>query len=228
MRKELLIIALGLWGAATSATADVLATPEASAPPAIELPKKGASMAEVQKKFGNPALRQKTVGGDSPKHPPITRWDYADFYVIFERDKTIDAVIPGKHPTVYNKEELKPAAETAVKPAAEAAAKPAAATTAQPAVPAEAPVMKTTEIPIAPAEGPATAKKMEAPQAEATAPAAIVPAPEPAAAPAPAPAPAPAAAPAPAPKPAPAPAPARSPGDPAVASPVPDTPPTPK
>src|SRR5689334_9088415 len=165
MRKELLIIALGLSVTAGSAVADVLATPETPAAPTIELPRKGASMAEVQKKYGSPSMRQKTVGGDSPKHPPITRWDYADFYVIFERDKTIDAVIPGKHPKVYNKEELKPAAE-----------KPAAASSAQPAVPAEAPVMKTTEQPIAGADAPATAAKMTPPPAEGTAPPTVIPA----------------------------------------------------
>jgi hypothetical protein len=83
--------------------------PEASAAASMNragLPSKGTSMADVQKKFGEPATRQPTVGGDSAKHPPITRWDYAGFSVIFEKDKVIDAVVPGAPPAIYHQEQL--------------------------------------------------------------------------------------------------------------------------
>lgn len=53
-------------------------------------PKRGMSMAEVQKHFGDPRERHPTVGT-----PPITRWDYADFAVFFEKDLVIDSVVPG-------------------------------------------------------------------------------------------------------------------------------------
>ncbi len=53
-------------------------------------PKRGMSMAEVQKHFGDPRERHPTVGT-----PPITRWDYANFAVFFEKDLVIDSVVPG-------------------------------------------------------------------------------------------------------------------------------------
>jgi hypothetical protein len=53
-------------------------------------PKRGMSMAEVQTHFGEPRERHPTVGT-----PPITRWDYDNFAVFFEKDLVIDAVVPG-------------------------------------------------------------------------------------------------------------------------------------
>lgn len=117
MRKDLLIIALGLSIACGMAKADVLATPEAdpavAAKAPVTLPAKGITMAEVTKKFGAPVHKRPTVGGDSPKHPPITRWDYDGFWVVFEKDRVIDAVIPGAPPRVYHKDQLTPVAASA-------------------------------------------------------------------------------------------------------------------
>ena len=117
MRKDLLIIALGLFLASGSAIADVLATPEADPATAMAakptLPAKGITMSVVEKKFGAPAHKRATVGGDTPKHPPITRWDYDGFSVIFENDRVIDAVIPGAPPRVYHKDQLTPVASSA-------------------------------------------------------------------------------------------------------------------
>ena len=108
MRKDLLILALGLFAAAGTAAADDLTMPGAEAPaqdapppdaPApLALPAKGITMAAVQKQFGEPRGKHGPVGGDSPRHPPITRWDYATFVVIFEKDRVIDAVVPGAPP----------------------------------------------------------------------------------------------------------------------------------
>jgi hypothetical protein len=113
MRKDLLIIALGLFCVAGSAAADVLKIPEGATAPTVTLPNKGSSMADVEKKFGAPRAKRPTVGGDSPKHPPITRWDYEGFSLIFEHDKVVDSVIPGAPPRVYNQEELQPVARSA-------------------------------------------------------------------------------------------------------------------
>lgn len=120
MRKDLLIIALGLSLAAGSAVADVLAVPEEdpAGVPAVTLPAKGSTMAEVRSKYGEPRTKQPTVGGDSPKHPPITRWDYDGFLVIFERDRVVDAVIPGAPPKVYHKDRLQPATAIVMPPVA--------------------------------------------------------------------------------------------------------------
>jgi hypothetical protein len=53
----------------------------------IERPKRGSTMAEVEKHFGAPAEKHATVG-----QPPITRWDYSGFSVFFEHDRVIHAV----------------------------------------------------------------------------------------------------------------------------------------
>ena len=53
----------------------------------VERPKRGSTMAQVEKRFGAPVERHPTVG-----QPPITRWDYAGFSVFFEHDRVIHAV----------------------------------------------------------------------------------------------------------------------------------------
>jgi len=56
----------------------------------VDRPKRGSTMADVEKHFGAPATRHPTVGS-----PPITRWDYHGFAVVFENDRVIDAVVTG-------------------------------------------------------------------------------------------------------------------------------------
>ena len=53
----------------------------------IEKPKRGATMTQVEARFGAPVTRHDAVGA-----PPITRWDYPSFSVFFEHDRVIDAV----------------------------------------------------------------------------------------------------------------------------------------
>jgi hypothetical protein len=160
MRKDLLIIALALLAAAGTAAADVLAVPETSARSSVTLPAKGVTMAAVEKKYGMPASKRPAVGGDSPKHPPITRWDYEGFSVIFENDRVIDAVIPGAPPRVYHQDQLTPVASSAAPLPPMTPAAPAPEPAAEPIVP-EAPVEAAPEAPPAeasmapPAEAPA-------------------------------------------------------------------------
>jgi len=59
----------------------------------VERPKRGLTMDEVEKQFGAPSTRHQAVGGSSQQQPPITRWDYTGFSVVFERDRVIDSVI---------------------------------------------------------------------------------------------------------------------------------------
>jgi len=54
----------------------------------IPRPHNGDSMTEVERRFGSPLARKGPVG-----EPPISRWDYADFSVYFERDKVITSVL---------------------------------------------------------------------------------------------------------------------------------------
>ncbi|HZR35977.1 MAG TPA: hypothetical protein VFA75_11415 [Nevskia sp.] len=84
------------------------ATQQAAAKPA-GIPAKGQTMAQVLKRFGEPQVKHKPAGGDAPKHPPITRWDYAGFSVFFEHSHVVDTVVPGSPPPVYHTEQLKPA-----------------------------------------------------------------------------------------------------------------------
>lgn len=64
----------------------------------IDRPKRGITMGEVEKHFGAPVTRHATVGGGSPHHPPITRWDYNGFAVFFEGDRVIHSVATGGEP----------------------------------------------------------------------------------------------------------------------------------
>ena len=61
----------------------------------VDRPKRGLTMDQVEKQFGAPATRHPAVGGSSQQQPPITRWDYSGFTVVFERDRVIDAVVSG-------------------------------------------------------------------------------------------------------------------------------------
>jgi len=56
----------------------------------IETPQRGASMTAVEAKFGAPANKSSPVGD-----PPITKWFYPTFVVVFEHDKVLHAVVVG-------------------------------------------------------------------------------------------------------------------------------------
>lgn len=64
----------------------------------VERPKRGITMAEVEKHYGAPATRHAAVGGGNPHQPPITRWDYNGFSVFFENDHVIDSVVTAATP----------------------------------------------------------------------------------------------------------------------------------
>lgn len=61
----------------------------------VDRPKRGVTMSDVEKQFGAPVTRHPTVGGGNPHRPPITRWDYSGFAVVFEGDRVIDSVVTG-------------------------------------------------------------------------------------------------------------------------------------
>lgn len=178
MRKDLLIVALGLFATAGTAGADVLSVPETEASAPMVLPMKGSTMADVKKKFGDPRDKKATVGGDTPKQPPITRWDYDGFVVIFEKDRVIDAVVPGAPPRLRSTAGLTPATDAPPPPAVPV---PAPA----PDVPPDYPVPEAE--PIIPESPSGEAAPQDAPAEAAAAPdAPMEPAPEEAAAPPPA------------------------------------------
>jgi hypothetical protein len=59
-------------------------------PTGVETPQRGSSMAAVEAKFGAPANKSGPVGT-----PPITKWFYPTFVVVFEHDKVLHAVVVG-------------------------------------------------------------------------------------------------------------------------------------
>src|SRR6516164_7282175 len=63
-----------------------------------DVPKRGLTMNDVERHFGAPVTRHPAVGGASAQQPPITRWDYNGFSVIFERDRVVDAVTTSGEP----------------------------------------------------------------------------------------------------------------------------------
>jgi hypothetical protein len=54
---------------------------------AASLPSQGMTMAAVQKTYGMPNTKTKAVG-----HPPITRWIYPDYTVVFEYKHVVQSV----------------------------------------------------------------------------------------------------------------------------------------
>lgn len=65
----------------------------------FNLPRRGLSMAQVARDYGAPERKLQTRGGDTRLHPPIHRWEYANFIVYFERSHVIHSVLatPGPH-----------------------------------------------------------------------------------------------------------------------------------
>ena len=59
-------------------------------PSGVETPARGSSMSAVESKFGAPANKTSPVG-----NPPITKWFYPNFVVVFENDKVLHAVVVG-------------------------------------------------------------------------------------------------------------------------------------
>jgi hypothetical protein len=106
---KVLIAALLFTASLSGARADVLALPAAAAAvPDTQLPAKGSSMAAVVRDYGEPRLRHAPAGGDSPKHPPITRWDYEGYSVFFENQHVVDAVRPDAPTPIVHREDLNP------------------------------------------------------------------------------------------------------------------------
>jgi len=59
-------------------------------PSGVETPQRGSTMEAVEARFGAPANKSSPVG-----NPPITKWFYPTFVVVFEHDKVLHAVVVG-------------------------------------------------------------------------------------------------------------------------------------
>lgn len=60
---------------------------------AMNLPRRGLTMAQVERRFGAPMRKLAPRGGDTRKHPVINRWEYSKFIVYFERNHVIHSVL---------------------------------------------------------------------------------------------------------------------------------------
>lgn len=76
----------------TAARADTLLIERVARTDRAAQPARGQTMAAVRARFGAPTEELPPVGGDRPRHPPITRWVYPAFTVYFERDRVINTV----------------------------------------------------------------------------------------------------------------------------------------
>jgi hypothetical protein len=86
---KMTVVALAL-GACVPVFAETLAVDGQVAikPAGIETPQRGSTMSAVEQKFGAPANKSGPVG-----NPPITKWFYPNFVVVFENDKVLHAVV---------------------------------------------------------------------------------------------------------------------------------------
>jgi hypothetical protein len=93
MPKSLPTLAIAaLLGLVPVASADVLIIEKLEAA-RTEVPARGTSMERVQSRFGTPLSVSGPIGD-----PPITRWDYQDFVVVFEHRFVIHSVEKSEQP----------------------------------------------------------------------------------------------------------------------------------
>ncbi|MDY1547918.1 hypothetical protein [Luteibacter sahnii] len=87
-------IALALAAAASSVHAgDALLVNRVHQEQGLNLPTKGMSMAEVERRFGTPTSKLDARGGGSRHQPVINRWMYPGYIVYFERSRVIHTVL---------------------------------------------------------------------------------------------------------------------------------------
>jgi hypothetical protein len=59
----------------------------------MNLPRRGMTMVQVEKRWGAPLRKLSPRGGGSPRQPVINRWDYAKFIVYFQHNYVIHSVL---------------------------------------------------------------------------------------------------------------------------------------
>jgi hypothetical protein len=85
---KMTVVALGLAAAPTFGETLAIDGQVTVKPAGVETPLRGSSMEAVEAKFGAPANKAGPVGT-----PPITKWFYPNFVVVFEHDKVLHAVV---------------------------------------------------------------------------------------------------------------------------------------
>lgn len=88
-----MVVLLAAAAVSTPVRADNLLVNRVQQEQGMDLPTRGMSMDQVEKKYGAPQRKLSPRGGDSAKHPTINRWDYSNFIVYFEKSHVIHAVL---------------------------------------------------------------------------------------------------------------------------------------
>ena len=88
-----LLAGLAGTGVSTSARADNLLVNRVQQEKTMDLPKKGMSMAEVERKYGAPQAKLDPRGGGSVHQPVINRWQYPTYIVYFEKSHVVHTVL---------------------------------------------------------------------------------------------------------------------------------------
>ncbi|CAN5351345.1 hypothetical protein BH11PSE14_BH11PSE14_08410 [soil metagenome] len=98
MKVPVAALAVLLALAAAPAVADTLLIERVAVARSSNLPHRGASMAQVEARYGAPEQKLAPVGGGSVHTPPITRWQYPTFSVYFENSHVVNAVLAKASP----------------------------------------------------------------------------------------------------------------------------------
>jgi len=85
-------VALAALAAGSLAHAETLLVDRVKQERAMDSPRRGMTMAQVESRFGPPKDKMAPAGGDAPLHPVINRWVYDRYIVYFERDRVISSV----------------------------------------------------------------------------------------------------------------------------------------
>ncbi|MDA3914196.1 hypothetical protein [Oleiagrimonas sp.] len=78
---------------ARPAQADTLLMKRVQKEHRMQLPTRGMTMAQVERRFGKPTRKLAARGGDTTKRPIIHRWEYPGYIVYFERNHVIHSVL---------------------------------------------------------------------------------------------------------------------------------------
>ncbi|ROU05817.1 hypothetical protein [Lysobacter enzymogenes] len=83
---------LALLALSGTASADTLLIQRVQEEGKATLPTRGQSMDQVKARYGEPAQRLDSRGGQKKAWPQINRWVYPAFTVYFEKSRVIDVV----------------------------------------------------------------------------------------------------------------------------------------
>jgi hypothetical protein len=83
-----------LLALAIPAQADELLIEGVKAAAGAHAPRSGLTMSQVREQFGNPVTEEPTVSvNGGPHQPPITRWNYSGYSVVFENEHVVHSVV---------------------------------------------------------------------------------------------------------------------------------------